>query len=69
MKAKGALKRRQKKPAAGAGFSIITIDRLLDLGFLVHHVLADNWIVFLDLHFSGHVLFVFIRGVEVTGTF
>ena len=69
MKAKGMLKPRQKKPATGAGSLIITTDRLLDLGFLVHHVLAGNGIVFLDLHFSGHVLFVFVRGVEVTGTF
>ena len=43
------------------------MDRLLDLGFLVHHVLTDNGIVLLHRHFSGGVLFVLIRGVEVTG--
>jgi hypothetical protein len=43
------------------------VDRLLDLGFLVHHVFTDNGIILLHLHFSGRVLFVFIRGVKVTG--
>ena len=40
---------------------------LLDLGFLVHDVLADHRIVLLHLHLSGGVLLVFIGGVEVTG--
>ena len=69
MKAKCGLKRRQKKPATGAGSLIIATDRLLDLGFLVHHMFAGNGIIFLDLQFSGHVFFVFVRGVEVTGAF
>ena len=43
------------------------LDRLLDLGFLVHHVLAGHGIVLLHLHFSGSVLLVLVRGVKVTG--
>jgi hypothetical protein len=42
-------------------------DRLLDLGFLVHHVLANHGIIFLHLHFFWSILFVFIRGVKVSG--
>ena len=42
---------------------------LLDLGFLVHHVLADHGIIFLHRHFSRSILFILIRGVKVAGTF
>jgi hypothetical protein len=40
---------------------------LFKLGFLVSHMLAGNGIVFADLHFLRHGLFVFGRGVEMTG--
>ena len=56
-----------KNPLQERVFLIISKDRLLDLGFLVHHVFADNGIIFLHRHFSGGVLFVLIRGVEMTG--
>jgi len=46
-----------------------TRKRLFDLGFLVHYVLTGNGIIFLDLHFSGHVFLILVRGVEMTGTF
>jgi hypothetical protein len=48
-------------------FQILSIDQLLDLGFLVHHVLTNHGIVFLHLHFSGSILFILVRGVKVTG--
>jgi hypothetical protein len=41
---------------------------LLDLGFLVDHVLANHRIKFLDLHLFRHVALVFVRGVEMAGT-
>jgi hypothetical protein len=56
-----------KKPATGAGFSMDTVDYLLNLGFLVHHVFADHGIVFLHLHFFRSVPLVLVRGVKVTG--
>src|SRR5690554_2301536 len=40
---------------------------LLDLGFLVYHMLANDGIILLDLHLFGHGALVFGRGVEVTG--
>jgi hypothetical protein len=43
-------------------------DQLLDLGFLIRHVLANNGIKFHDLHFLRLRAFVFRRGVEVTST-
>ena len=46
---------------------MIAMDRLFDLGFLVHHVLADNGIVLLHFHFSGGIFFILVRGVEMTG--
>ena len=58
-----------KKPATGAGLVFNFQDRLFDLGFLVHHVLTNNGIVLFHLHFSGRVLFVFIRGVKVSCAF
>ena len=38
---------------------------LLDLGFCIHHMFADNRIKLFDLHFIRHVALVFISGVEV----
>src|SRR5688572_8248543 len=40
---------------------------LLDLGFLVGHVLAHDRIVLADLHLLGMQALVLGRGVEVTG--
>src|SRR6185437_2768203 len=37
----------------------------LDLAFLVDHVLADDGVVFLDLHLVRRVLLVLVGGVEV----
>src|SRR5690242_422433 len=37
----------------------------LDLAFLVDHVLADDGVVFLDLHLVRGVLLVLVGGVEV----
>ena len=57
-----------KKPALNeAGFHGEPVKRLLDLGFLVHHVLADNGIKFLDFHLARHGSFVFVRGVKMSG--
>jgi hypothetical protein len=42
--------------------------RLLDLGFLIDHVLANRWIVLLRLHFLGVQLLVLGGRVEVTGS-
>ena len=41
---------------------------LLDLGFLVHHMLAYNRIKLFYFKFSGHGALVLGRCVEVTGT-
>ena len=41
---------------------------LLQLHFLVFHMLASFWIKFHDQHFLGHGLLVLGRGVEVAGT-
>ena len=38
---------------------------LLNLAFLVHHVLAHDGVVLFDLHFSRRVFLVFIGRVEV----
>ena len=40
---------------------------LLDLGFLVDHVLTNNRVIFLDLHLGRHVPLVLVGGVEMTG--
>src|SRR5688572_32922132 len=40
---------------------------LLDLGFLVDHVLAHDRVVLADLHLLGMQALVLGRGVEVTG--
>src|SRR5687768_8384095 len=39
----------------------------LDLAFLVHHVLANDGVVLLDLHLVRRVLLVLVGGVEVAG--
>lgn len=41
---------------------------LLDLGFLVHHMLANNGVIFLDLHLVRHGALVLVSGVVVPGT-
>lgn len=43
-------------------------DQLLDLGFLVDHMLANGRIKFLDLDLVGHGAFVLVGGVEMAGT-
>ena len=53
----------------GFRYRLDACDLLLDLGFLVHHVLTYDWVVLFHLHFSWSILFVFIRGVEMTCTF
>src|SRR5690606_39467146 len=40
---------------------------LLDLAFLVDHVLPDDGVVLLDLHLVRRVLLVLVGGVEVAG--
>jgi hypothetical protein len=65
-----------QKPGYGPGFqqalacgeSQSSQSRLLDFGFLVHNVLTDHRIVFLEFEFIRGVPLVFISGVEVTGT-
>src|SRR5690554_2667770 len=54
------------KKARGTGLFCGKSQVLLDLGFLVEHVLANNGIVFFDLHFLRHGALVLGRGVEVT---
>jgi len=64
-----ALLRDKKKPdsAIESGFFVTAANfqRLLDLGFLVHDVLADFRIELLDLHLAGHGALVFGGGVEM----
>jgi hypothetical protein len=50
------------------GFCFPGDQKLLDLGFLVDHVLARLGIVLLDLHFLGHGALVLVGGVKVAGT-
>jgi hypothetical protein len=57
-----------KNPAVPGFLLIMSAGGLLDLGFLVHHVLAHHWIEFLDFHLLRHVALVLGRGVVVTGT-
>ena len=40
-------------------------ERLLDLRFLIDHVLANNGIILLDLHLVGHGALVLVRRVKV----
>jgi hypothetical protein len=42
--------------------------RLLQLRFLVHHMLAGLGIELHDLHFFGHGALVFAGGIEMSGT-
>ena len=41
---------------------------LLDLGFFVDHMLADNGVKFLDLHFVRHRSLILVSRIEVTRT-
>ena len=58
-----------KKPGR-AGFLYLDSrpEALLDLGFLVHDMFANDRVEFLDLHLFRHVAFVLGRCVVVTGT-
>src|SRR5690606_7219770 len=56
-----------KKPADWRVFPS-SADQLLDLGFLVDHVLAHDRIVLLDLDLVGRGALVLVGGVEVAGT-
>jgi hypothetical protein len=57
-----------KKPGrAGFFMSGQSSEALLDLGFLVHDVLTNDRIEFLDLHLFRHVALVLGRGVEMAG--
>jgi hypothetical protein len=55
-----------KKPASMRAFFWVETELLLQLHFLVVHMLASFWIKFLDQHFLGHGLLVLAGGVEVT---
>jgi hypothetical protein len=57
----------EKKPGISRVFWFKLERVLLDLAFLVDHVLARNGIKFFDFHFFGHGALVFGRGVKVTG--
>lgn len=61
------IKQAKKTPLNQRG-SLFTSAELLQLGFLVNHMLADLGIVLLDLHLFRHGALVLGRGVEVTGT-
>src|SRR5690606_26625090 len=58
---------QRKSPPGGGLLPEQEGDQLLDLAFLVDHVLADGRIVLLDLHLAGRVLLVLVGGVEVAG--
>src|SRR5512147_2901487 len=55
-----------KNPPVG-GFFVGQPVELLQLGFLVHHMLASLGIELADLHFLRHGLLVLGGGVEVAG--
>src|SRR5690606_26250047 len=57
----------QQKTRLPAGFLLPLSSGLLDLAFLVDHVLPDDGIVLLDLHLVRRVLLVLVGGVEVAG--
>jgi hypothetical protein len=57
----------KKNPPAKAGF-FSKADQLLDLAFLVDHVLTDSWIEFFDFDFIRGGALVLVGGVEVAGT-
>lgn len=61
-----------KKPAEVASGGFFSAPRLLgaallDLRFLIHHMLTGLGIKLLDLHFLRHGFLIFCRGVEVAG--
>jgi hypothetical protein len=58
---------RKKNPPQGRDFSA-RLDQLLDLAFLVDHVLTDSWIEFFDFELIRGGAFVLVSGVEVAGT-
>ena len=62
----GAKKQQTQKSPQQAGFSCREQNSLLDLGFLVDHVLANDRIVLFDFHFVRHVALVLGRGIEMT---
>jgi hypothetical protein len=57
----------KKKPLIGERFFQVIIE-LLQLHFLVFHMLASFWIKLADQHFLGHRFLVLGCGVEVAGT-
>src|SRR5690606_5779702 len=63
--------RKRERPASLRASGSITDNRdwpaLLDLAFLVDHVLPDDGVVLLDLHLVRRVLLVLVGGVEVAG--
>jgi hypothetical protein len=58
-----------KKPGRAGFFDglDLRLKALLDLGFLVHDVLANDRVEFLDFHLFRHVALVLGRGVVMTG--
>ena len=56
-----------KKAGLKPAFLLLLEARLLDLGFLVDHVLANHGIVLLDLHLVWHGALVLVRGVVMPG--
>jgi hypothetical protein len=57
-----------KKARSERAFSFQRVNMLLlDLCFLVDHMLANHRIVLFDFHFIRHVALVFGRGIEMTG--
>jgi hypothetical protein len=60
---------QKKNPAQAGFFDCKQIQAgLLKLGFLVHHMLANLGIVFLDFDLFRHRLLVLGRGIEMAGT-
>jgi hypothetical protein len=59
----------KKPPGIAAGRFLEEMQpELLQLHFLVFHMLASFWIKFHDQHFLGHGLLVLCRRVEVAST-
>src|SRR5204863_170554 len=58
---------KQKAPLV-RGFWLKTVDQLLDLGFLVRHMLTGDGIELRDLHLFRHGALVLGGRVEMTGT-
>jgi hypothetical protein len=55
-----------EKSPVKTGLFAVQGGQLLDLAFLVHHMLANDGIVLFDLHLFRHVALVLGGGVEVT---